>query len=653
MKILITHPLAPYPSYEGKGNIKILSKIIWFLFIVLPFSVYSEISICDNANISSTWSTVTEICNGWTKITNISWISSFTGSYQNIPTGYWWAEYTYSLSEIIYSMNTGYIGNKFWDESWQKTITKTSYNTPVWFFSTYKNTSLFFPTLEEILYTAQKIYLTNTDSWSWWWSSADNQNICNKPEQIENIQGAIKNQEYADILELTWEAQAEDTKFKIIQSYPSSETFYVDQWNTTFERQDLEDGKSYHYFVVPYNDCWDGIYSDSIQVEYNKEVPTEPYLEIEWDKIYFKNTDILWEGEVDLKCSLYWEEIILLSDKSYIYQININHIEEPFECYATYYDINEELQKTQTVTNLPNKTYITEQEAWSILMSDATKTLENTYYYLRYQPSNYLSYEQLSLYLINIKANIIFTDSELSLAILKNLWLIRVEVNGTSQIKYEDFLEILPKIGDNFRQDIFTRITQDFELTESKVYADTLKSYIIQTELKKEDSFSQEQLISCFIYEWCDNVELYNSFLERVNAIFMASEQEYKNLWIDVTSPQPSPFKGEGVAVTWKIYIEILFKVLWKEAFYEWGYSLSEYGEFVNVLGVGIVEGDNFYSQKIDFLSYNRFSLILQESDIFHKISFLTENYWEEIIDIYKDIDKREELFNILRDYLK
>ena len=133
----------------------------------------------------------------------------------------------------------------------------------------------------------------------------------------------------------------------------------------------------------------------------------------------------------------------------------------------------------------------------------------------------------------------------------------------------------------------------------------------------------------------------------------MASEQEYKNLWIDVTSPQPSPLKGEGVAVTWEIYIEILFKVLWKEEFYQWGYSLSEYGEFVNVLGVGIVEGDNFYSQKIDFLSYNRFSLILQESDIFHKISFLTENYLEEVIEIYKDVDKREELFNILRDYLK
>gem|GEM_PF-3599711 len=80
---------------------------------------------------------------------------------------------------------------------------------------------------------------------------------------------------------------------------------------------------------------------------------------------------------------------------------------------------------------------------------------------------------------------------------------------------------------------------------------------------------------------------------------------------------------------------------------------MSEYGEFVNVLGVGIVEGDNFYSQKIDFLSYNRFSLILQESDIFHKISFLTENYLEEVIEIYKDVDKREELFNILRDYLK
>jgi hypothetical protein len=77
----------------------------------------------------------------------------------------------------------------------------------------------------------------------------------------------------------------------------------------------------------------------------------------------------------------------------------------------------------------------------------------------------------------------------------------RAEVNGTSQIKYEDFLEILPKIGENFRQDVLERITQDFQLTAKKVYEDTLKSYIINIEIFKEDTFTQDQLISCFTYE--------------------------------------------------------------------------------------------------------------------------------------------------------
>jgi hypothetical protein len=104
--------------------------------------------------------------------------------------------------------------------------------------------------------------------------------------------------------------------------------------------------------------------------------------------------------------------------------------------------------------------------------------------------------------------------------------------------------------------------------------------------------------------------------------------------------------------VTWEVYIEILFKVLWKEGFYEERYSLSQYSEFVGVLKEGIVNWDNFYSQEVDFLWSNRFSLMLYESDIFHKISHLTQNYLWEVIEIHKDIDKREELFNILRSYL-
>ena len=676
MKTLITHPLAPCLSYERKGKVKTLSKIIWILFLFLTFPVFSEISICDNADISYTWTTITEICNGWTKITNISGISSFSGEYQDITTGYWWMVHSYTGSEIIQSMPTWYVWNIFWDESWQKTITKTSYNTPVWFFSAYKNTSVLFPTLEEILYTAQKIYFPNMDSWSWGGSSADNQNTCDKPEQIGDIQGAIKKQEYTDILELSWEAQGDDTKFKIIQSYPSSETFYVDQWNTSFERQDLEDGKSYHYFVVPYNDCWDGIYSDSIQVDYSKQISDEPYLEIKWDKIYLKNTQLIslsqreypdrGEGlwNIELKCSLYWEEQNPLNppyqgeveQDNYIYQINISYIEEPFECYATYFDVNQELQQTPTVINIPNKTYITQEEAWNILLSDSWQSFQELYYYLNLQSEELLSYEQFSLFLINSKASIILTDQELSLKILKNLWMIRAEVNGVSKIKYEDFVGILPKVGMSFRQDVLERITQDFQLTSKKVYEDTLRSYIIHTELHnptpalplsregvKINSFEQEQLISCFTYEWCGNIELYHWFLEKIEKKFVASEIEYKNLWIDVDSED---------RVTWEVYIEILFKVLWKEGFYEERYSLSQYSEFVGVLKEGIVNWDNFYSQEVDFLWSNRFSLMLYESDIFHKISHLTQNYLWEVIEIHKDIDKREELFNILRSYL-
>jgi hypothetical protein len=42
-------------------------------------------------------------------------------------------------------------------------------------------------------------------------------------------------------------------------------------------------------------------------------------------------------------------------------------------------------------------------------------------YYLKPQLENTLTYDKLSQYLINIKANIILTDKELSLKIFKNL----------------------------------------------------------------------------------------------------------------------------------------------------------------------------------------------------------------------------------------
>jgi hypothetical protein len=171
-----------------------------------------------------------------------------------------------------------------------------------------------------------------------------------------------------------------------------------------------------------------------------------------------------------------------------------------------------------------------------------------------------------------------------------------------------------------------------------------LKSYIINIEIFKEDTFTQDQLISCFTYEWCGDLGLYHSFLEEIQKKFRASELEYKNLGIDVDSEEE---------VTWKIYIEVLFKVLWKESFYEGRYSLSEYSDFVGVLKEGMLYWESLRDGNVGFLDYESMRLdSINNEKLYHEVWFITMNHLKTINEIYKNLWKQEKLLIIIREYL-
>lgn len=254
-----------------------MKKGVWFIslaFLCFFPLTRAEFILCDHANPSFTGSTLEEICHNGNIISPVwEMLPPLEGSLFDTRSGYWGNEYSLSGTRLSYETPLWYWGNQFWDEQGQKTIQKIAFHTPVGYFSEYQSGSFLFPSLESLHYTTQKIFFSapETDSWGWGGSSERKRNICKRPEPLKAITSQVEKNAYSNRIRISWELWDAKTKVKVIQSYPRSDVWYLESGKKEFFQRDLQNNTSYHYFLVPYNECGDGLYSDSIKVEYKNE----------------------------------------------------------------------------------------------------------------------------------------------------------------------------------------------------------------------------------------------------------------------------------------------------------------------------------------------------------------------------------------------
>jgi len=99
---------------------KILVKILLFLslYFVFIYQLYAWVIICDSWDINLKWTTNSLICNWWFESNSIDDIDSFTWSFSDIDSWYWWSVNKYNKSLNIEN------------------------NLPVWFFNSNKLTKV-------------------------------------------------------------------------------------------------------------------------------------------------------------------------------------------------------------------------------------------------------------------------------------------------------------------------------------------------------------------------------------------------------------------------------------------------------------------------------------------------------------------------------
>ncbi len=106
-----------------------------FIFIISYFSynffANSDFIICDSWNINIFWKNVSEICNWWYENLSIEWIESFTWSYIDFNSWFFWNKYSFIPKMNIYNS----IVIWFFDLN-QKTVISNvnpNYETIIWF----------------------------------------------------------------------------------------------------------------------------------------------------------------------------------------------------------------------------------------------------------------------------------------------------------------------------------------------------------------------------------------------------------------------------------------------------------------------------------------------------------------------------------------
>lgn len=277
--------------------------IWWFIFLCLYMQTQA-LQFCD-------WGDFWVECNGGTIHASIDTIESLTGSYVDISSGsfgtsyqwqkiveeewyipVWFMGQSFVKNRVIseeYVVPVWFIGKSFinnrvvleeyiipvWymgtDYVHHEKIEEINY-IPVWYFHYYKGKNIVFP-----------------DSWapeskkSWWWV------VCNQPEKITDITVDHQKSKLWDILNISWE-NPHSTHVKIIKYGQTVETFFF-EGNSYHEILDLQG--DYVYYLVAYNDCYAGIFSDRIGIQVDQK-------NIKWPLMNYEILEIFWESQESL-----------------------------------------------------------------------------------------------------------------------------------------------------------------------------------------------------------------------------------------------------------------------------------------------------------------------------------------------------------------
>jgi hypothetical protein len=656
---------------------------VFFLSNCLLFVVNANWEICDWWIIDFWWKNFDEICNWWNKINNLLWDVNLNWSYIEINPWFLWTNNKKSLDYLDIQNNYPIW---YFDSNIETIITSVNpeYLTPPWFLWTNNKKSLDYLDIQNnnpVWYfdnnTETKISLINpryvTPVWFFWsysgqildfWifdnnDNKDNKdiintktqkNICTGPEKIDNIKIEIIEDIYQKYIKLSWGNQENLTWIKIHKISKNTDEIFLNWDSIEYRDFDIEESWKYMYFVVSYNSCWIPNYSEIININYEKPINDKPYLYINKKILHFYNYK--WNN-IKLKCLLDNEIIIdnYLND-NLEYLIPDKYLDKFFHCYANYYD-NNKLKMSNIVYNIKKQNFLTVEEwinyiHWQKLTKQ--ELFEKLYYLFPYiELSDNLNYYDLSLLLINIYGNIIIEDKELSFKILNEIGLYNSNIWKTQLVYFDELLILLSKINSSvdFKNQIISSIWDSFYLNNEKVFNDLLKIYYINTQLKNENILNKKKLISCLKYEWCYEKDLYINFYEKIHNLININES--KNLWININNIGTS---NKNI-ITWENYINILFKIIWKDEFYSNKYNLDEYNKFINILTEAIIYSRWIKNTKLTFVDYYSLKLeLIFNEKLFNSIEYLTNNYLKSINLVYEKLIDKSKLLKIIRDYL-
>lgn len=300
------------------------------------------------------------------------------------------------------------------------------------------------------------------------------------------------------------------------------------------------------------------------------------------------------------------------------------------------------------VYNIEKQNYLTVIESLNYIYWQKFTTqqlFEKLYYLFPYiKLEETVNYYDLSLLLVNIYWNIIIEDKELSFKLLTDIGIYNSTIWKTQFVYLDELLILLSKKNffTDFKKNIISNIDNNFYINNEKVFNDLLKTYYINKQLKNENISNKDKLISCFKYERCSEMDLYINFNEEITNLINIKES--KELWIN--------FNNNDV-ITWKNYINILFKVVSKEEFYKNKYSLDEYNKFINILSEAIIYSEWIENTKLTFVDYYSLQLeLLTNEKLYYSIQYLTNNHLKIINNIYEKLNDKSKLLLIIRDYL-
>lgn len=271
-----------------------------FLFLIIFFSYYSDLYswfiVCDSWNINLSWMIDSEICDWWYQSNNIEKIESFTWSFSNVNSWYWW------------NKNADFGDNNIEE------------NLPAWFFDLNKKTKISIESPEYLfhvwfIWTANK-YLNNVNIKEnlpvWFY------------DQIRTTKTINSNPEYNFPVWYFWNNQiiVENKKSGRRAYNPIIKITYKDYFEAIFKK----------YTRLKYIKWWHKHYEVS---EYDKLVYNLVYLFSKWNEDYNKvvpqmsKNRIEWhiENNPEFKEKL-WLLVLNLREINYAFDNTTNDVQK-------------------------------------------------------------------------------------------------------------------------------------------------------------------------------------------------------------------------------------------------------------------------------------------------------------------------------------